>query len=80
MRGSFWSQTQGDKEEAEGDEAKEKEQTRWREEGVQLVAGPRPPGLQLWDMGTGEGSCGLVRAAGAGVGGGSSCPISGNGR
>ena len=33
-RGSFWSQTQGDKEEAEGEEAKEKEMIRWREEGV----------------------------------------------
>lgn len=62
--GKLLSQTQGDKEEAEGDGAKEKEQTSRREEGVQLVAGPRPPGLQLWDMGTGEGSCGSCVAAG----------------
>ena len=67
MQGDFGirlKETEGDKEEAEGEEEKEKELMRWREEEVQLVAGLRQPGLRLWDVGTGEGSCGFVHAAG----------------
>lgn len=59
--GSFWNQTQGDKEEAEGEEEEEREWMRQREEvrlGMREEAGLRQPGMQLWDAGAGEGSRG----------------------